>query len=116
MPVKDTQDGYEFLYPFGWQEIAIDGQDVVFKDIIEPLESVSVNLLPTDKTDISEYGPLDDVVLTLADKVLTGPGQEVKIIAANEVSAVQRSFGVWFGIAAFTLPVCQREVPRRLSA
>ncbi|GAB4817393.1 hypothetical protein N2152v2_004439 [Parachlorella kessleri] len=84
VPVKDTQDGYEFLYPFGWQEIAIDGQDVVFKDVIEPLESVSVNLLPTDKTDISEYGPLDDVVLTLADKVLTGPSQEVKIITANE--------------------------------
>lgn len=41
MAVKDTQDGYGFLYPFGWQEIAVDGQDVVFKDVIEPLESVS---------------------------------------------------------------------------
>lgn len=85
MPVKDTQDGYAFLYPFGWQEISVDGQDVVFKDVIEPLESVSVNAVPTDKQDISEYGPIADVVLTLADKVLTAPSQPVKVIAANEV-------------------------------
>lgn len=43
--LKDPQDGYQFLYPFGWQEINIDGQDVVLKDVIEPLESVSVSLV-----------------------------------------------------------------------
>ena len=26
MPVKDSQDGYAFLYPFGWQEVTVDGQ------------------------------------------------------------------------------------------
>ena len=31
-------------------------QDVVYKDIIEPLESVSVNLVPTDKDDITLFG------------------------------------------------------------
>jgi photosystem II oxygen-evolving enhancer protein 2 len=95
MQVKDTQDGYAFLYPFGWQEIAVDGQDVVYKDVIEPLESVSVSMVPTDKTDIAEYGPLADVVLTLADKVLTGPTQEVKIVAAAEVG--ERGRGVLQG-------------------
>lgn len=24
--VKDSQDGYAFLYPFGWQEVSVDGQ------------------------------------------------------------------------------------------
>jgi len=28
----------------------------VYKDIIEPLESVSVNLVPTDKDDITLFG------------------------------------------------------------
>ncbi len=32
------------------------GQDVVFKDIIEPLESVSVSLTPTEKDDITLFG------------------------------------------------------------
>lgn len=36
------------------------GQDVVYKDVIEPLESVSVSLTSTDKKDITEYGsPLE---------------------------------------------------------
>ena len=37
------------------------GQDVVFKDIIEPLESVSVSLTPTDKDDITLFGAPEDV-------------------------------------------------------
>ena len=28
---KDANDGYQFAYPFGWQEVAVTGQDVVFK-------------------------------------------------------------------------------------
>lgn len=36
--------------------MAVKGQDVVYKDVIEPLESVSVSLTPTDKADINEFG------------------------------------------------------------
>ena len=36
-------------------------QDVVYKDIIEPLESVSVNLVPTDKDDITLFGTPEEV-------------------------------------------------------
>ena len=56
-PVKDAQDGYSFVYLFGWQEVAVKGQDVVYKDVIEPLESVSVSVTKTDKERVSEYGP-----------------------------------------------------------
>ncbi len=56
-PVKDAQDGYSFVYLFGWQEVAVKGQDVVYKDVIEPLESVSVSITKTDKERVSEYGP-----------------------------------------------------------
>ncbi len=37
------------------------GQDVVYKDIIEPLESVSVSITPSDKDDITLYGEPVDV-------------------------------------------------------
>ncbi len=55
--MKDAQDGYSFVYLFGWQEVAVKGQDVVYKDVIEPLESVSVSITKTDKDKVSDYGP-----------------------------------------------------------
>lgn len=57
---KDPQDGYQFIYPFGWQEVSVDGTDVVYKDIIEPLESASVTISKTDKTSVTDFGnPLE---------------------------------------------------------
>ncbi|PKI35228.1 hypothetical protein CRG98_044394 [Punica granatum] len=84
IPVSDRKDGYEFLYPFGWQEVVIDGQDKVFKDVIEPLESVSVNMIPTSKQDIKDFGPPQQVAETLIKKVLAPPSQKTKLIAATE--------------------------------
>lgn len=43
------------------QEVVIEGQDKVFKDVIEPLESVSVNMIPTGKQDIRDFGPPEQV-------------------------------------------------------
>lgn len=43
------------------QEVVIEGQDKVFKDVIEPLENVSVNMIPTGKQDIREFGPPEQV-------------------------------------------------------
>ena len=71
MPIKDPQDGYQFLAPFGWQEVSVKGQDVVYKDIIEPLESVSVSMTPTDKTDISEFGSPAEVGIPRASAMLS---------------------------------------------
>jgi photosystem II oxygen-evolving enhancer protein 2 len=64
-PVQDLNDNYQFLYPFGWQEVSVGGADVVYKDVVEPLESVSVTITPTDKRDISEFGDIADVSNTL---------------------------------------------------
>ncbi|KAK7295680.1 hypothetical protein RJT34_18591 [Clitoria ternatea] len=84
LPVLDKKDGYSFLYPFGWQEVVIEGQDKVFKDVIEPLESVSVNMIPTSKQDIKEFGSPEEVAQTLIKKVLAPPNQKTKIIGAKE--------------------------------
>lgn len=139
--MKDPQDGYSFVYPFGWQEVAVKGQDIVYKDVIEPLESVSVSITQTDKADVTEFGspaevhpkrPLSSitcrqshadmpypaalhgdwtvcmccclrhvavrmltaeatsavqVALTLAEKVLSPPKQEVKVLNVDQVRA-----------------------------
>ena len=37
------------------------GTDVVYKDVIEPLESVSVTITATDKKDVTEFGDIADV-------------------------------------------------------
>ncbi|KAL3824728.1 hypothetical protein ACJIZ3_020757 [Penstemon smallii] len=84
LPVTDKKDGYNFLYPFGWQEVIVEGQDKVFKDVIEPLESVSVNVIPTSKQDIREFGSPQEVAETLLKKVLASPTQKTKLIEASE--------------------------------
>jgi len=58
---EDLGDNYKFLFPFGWQEVAVDGADVVFKDIVEPLESISVTITTTDKQDVTEFGGIQEV-------------------------------------------------------
>lgn len=54
-------DRYLFLSVLR-QEVVIEGQDKVFKDVIEPLENVSVTMLPTTKQDIRDLGSPQEVV------------------------------------------------------
>ncbi|XP_057517350.1 psbP-like protein 1, chloroplastic [Amaranthus tricolor] len=84
LSVTDKKDGYTFLYPFGWQEVVIEGEDKVFKDVIEPLESASVNMVPTGKEDVREFGPPDKVAETLIRKFLAPSNQKTKLIQAKE--------------------------------
>merc|ERR1711871_978117 len=81
-----TQKGYAFLYPFGWQEVSVDGEEVVYKDVIEPLESVSLSVTPAPdgKESITDFGSLDSVSDTFISKVLTAPGQPYKITGTKE--------------------------------
>ena len=37
-------------------QVSVKGQDIVYKDVIEPLESVSVSITKTDKDVISDFG------------------------------------------------------------
>jgi photosystem II oxygen-evolving enhancer protein 2 len=91
-PIKDSQDGYSFLSPFGWQEVSVKGQDIVYKDVIEPLESVSVSITPTDKKDITEYGSPVEVAATLSKNVLTPSNQEVKVLNVSERETEGRKY------------------------
>ncbi|CAL9196797.1 unnamed protein product [Musa hybrid cultivar] len=82
--VLDKKDGYTFLYPFGWQEVVVQGQDKVFKDVIEPLESVSVNMVATGKQDVRDLGPPQQVAEALVKKVLSPASQKTKLVEAAE--------------------------------
>ncbi|KAJ8553732.1 hypothetical protein K7X08_024410 [Anisodus acutangulus] len=84
LPVTDKKDGYSFLYPFGWQEVVVEGEDKVFKDVIEPLESVSVNLVPSSKEGIRDFGSPQQVAEILIKKFLASPSQKTKLIEASE--------------------------------
>ncbi|KAH9326264.1 hypothetical protein KI387_006442, partial [Taxus chinensis] len=90
--VLDKFDGYSFLYPFGWQEVVVKGQDKTYKDVIEPLESVSVTIVPTSKTDIHELGPPDEVAETLVKKVLSSSTQKTKIVNVKERTAEGKNY------------------------
>eukprot|EP00245_Coleochaete_scutata_P007545 TRINITY_DN2299_c0_g1_i1.p1 TRINITY_DN2299_c0_g1~~TRINITY_DN2299_c0_g1_i1.p1 ORF type:complete len:256 (-),score=47.00 TRINITY_DN2299_c0_g1_i1:505-1272(-) len=82
--LQDPADGYQFLYPFGWQEVLVKGQDVVFKDVIEPLESVSVTVLGTERESLAELGKPEEVATALVERVLTGPSQKPKLVSVKE--------------------------------
>ncbi|KAL9365409.1 hypothetical protein Peur_043282 [Populus x canadensis] len=74
------------------KEVVIEGQDKVFKDVIEPLESVSVNMIPTVKQDLRDIGPPQQVAETLIKKVSAPPSQKTKLIEAKEHDADEKVY------------------------
>ncbi|PHT47621.1 PsbP-like protein 1, chloroplastic [Capsicum baccatum] len=87
LPVTDKKDKYSFLYPFGWQEVVVEGEDKVYKDVIEPLESVSVNVIPSSKENIRDFGSPQQVAEILIKKFLASPSQKTKLIEASEIGS-----------------------------
>jgi photosystem II oxygen-evolving enhancer protein 2 len=46
----DSSDGYQFSYPNGWLQVKVaNGPDVVFHDLIEVSENVSVVISPVSR-------------------------------------------------------------------
>jgi photosystem II oxygen-evolving enhancer protein 2 len=84
----DTTDGYQFLYPNGWVQVKVaDGPDVVFHDIIETTENISVvvSLVPDNKT-LKELGTPGEVGYKLGKNALApaGSGRQAELIDAQE--------------------------------
>jgi len=81
-PFVDSRDGYSFLHPNGWLQTSVkNGPDVIFHDIVEPSENVSVVIgkLKSVKT-LEEIGSPQDIGLRIQAKVIGSPN-------ANLVSA-----------------------------
>jgi len=88
----DTADGYQFSYPNGWLQVKIqDGPDVVFHDLIEVSENVSVVIssVPPRKT-LAELGTPTEVGYKLG-KVALAPPDSGR--SAELINAVQKETG-----------------------
>lgn len=71
----DSKDGYQFLYPNGWQEIKVNnGPDVVFHDIIEQTENLSVILSPVkEEKTLTDLGTPTEVGYKLSKTAIAPP-------------------------------------------
>ncbi|NET28461.1 photosystem II reaction center PsbP [Okeania sp. SIO1I7] len=83
----DTTDGYEFLYPNGWLEVKVsDGPDVVFHDLVEATENVSVVISPVvgDQT-LADLGTPTEVGYKLSKNAIapTDSGREAELVSAE---------------------------------
>lgn len=83
----DTADGYEFLYPNGWLPVKVsDGPDVVFHDMIERSENVSVVIsdVPDGKT-LAELGTPGEVGYQLQKNAIAPPnsGRKAELVNAE---------------------------------
>ena len=84
----DTTDGYQFLYPNGWVQVKVaNGPDVVFHDLIEVTENISVVVspIPGDKT-LAQLGTPGEVGYKLAKNAIAPPnsGREAELVNAEE--------------------------------
>lgn len=82
----DNIDGYTFMYPNGWAPIKVPGSsDVVFHDLIEETENVSVVVSDiTSDTQLTDLGDPTEVARTLLNAVIapSQSGQEADLLAA----------------------------------
>ncbi|MBD2413248.1 photosystem II oxygen evolving complex protein PsbP [Nostoc calcicola FACHB-389] len=84
----DTNDGYQFLYPNGWLQVKVaNGPDVVFHDLIEVTENVSVVIspVPENKT-LAELGTPTEVGYKLGKAALApaNSGRSAELINAAQ--------------------------------
>jgi photosystem II oxygen-evolving enhancer protein 2 len=83
----DSLDGYQFLYPNGWVSVKVSsGADVVFHDIINTTENVSVIINPVDagKT-LADLGTPGEVGYKLAKNAIApaGSGRQAELVTAE---------------------------------
>lgn len=87
----DTSDGYQFLYPNGWVQVRVnDGPDVVFHDLIEFSENVSVVISPVPEgKSLPELGTPSEVGYKLAKNALApeGSGRTAELVNAEQVES-----------------------------
>jgi photosystem II oxygen-evolving enhancer protein 2 len=92
----DSIDGYEFLYPNGWLPVEVSkGVDVVFRDLIQTTENVSVVVseVPAGKT-LADLGQPDNVGQRLGKRVIApeGSGREAELVSATTRSTGPQTY------------------------
>ncbi|AFY40758.1 photosystem II reaction center PsbP [Nostoc sp. PCC 7107] len=84
----DTADGYQFSYPNGWLPVKVaNGPDVVFHDLIEISENVSVVISPVSEgKTLKELGAPTEVGYKLGKAALapSDSGRTAELVDARE--------------------------------
>lgn len=88
-PYIDNSDGYEFLYPNSWVEVNVANLelDVIFRDLIETTENVSVILNPVaEEKTLAQLGTPSEVGYKLSKTAIAPPGSNrvAELINAEE--------------------------------
>ncbi len=86
----DSLDGYKFLYPTGWTQVKNlsenSGLDILFHDIIEQTENISVVINPTPgKRTLTELGTPTEVGYQLGKSAIApeGSGRVAELVNAE---------------------------------
>ncbi|MQM14935.1 hypothetical protein Taro_047871 [Colocasia esculenta] len=80
----DFTDGYSYYYPSDWRDFDFIGCDSAFKDRNVALQHVRVSFIPTDKSDIRDLGPMEEVIPDLVKNVYAAPTQMPTIFDMQE--------------------------------
>lgn len=92
----DTADGYKFLYPNGWVAVkTTKGADIIFHDLIESSENVSVVISQVSKDkNLSDLGTPQDVGEKLGRNAIAPPesGREAKLMNAETREAKGKTY------------------------
>jgi photosystem II oxygen-evolving enhancer protein 2 len=92
----DSGDGYKFLYPNGWVAVkTTKGADIIFHDLIESSENVSVVISQVDKDKkLSDLGTASDVGYKLGKNAIAPPGsgREADLISAETHEAKGKTY------------------------
>jgi photosystem II oxygen-evolving enhancer protein 2 len=87
--------GYEFVYPNGWTEVKVPGAaDVVFHDIINETENVSVVIsdVPDGKT-LQDLGTPTEMGYKLSKGITSLSGDsEVELVSAQQIDAGEKTY------------------------
>ncbi len=111
----DSYDGYQFLYPRGWVQVQVDDPvDVVFHDIIQTTENVSVvvNEVSSDRT-LEDLGSPEEVGDRLLRNIIapSESGRSATLIAASSQKADDKTYYILE--YAVTLPGDQQTARQR---
>ncbi|CAL5210254.1 unnamed protein product [Lathyrus oleraceus] len=71
----DPIDGYSYIYPSDWKEFDFRAHDSAFKDRYLQLQNVRVRFIPTEKKDIRDLGPMEEVATFLVKHRYSAPNQ-----------------------------------------
>jgi photosystem II oxygen-evolving enhancer protein 2 len=92
----DTGDSYKFLYPNGWVPVkTTKGADIIFHDLIESSENVSVVISQVDKAKkLSDLGTPADVGEKLGKNAIApaGSGREAELVNAETHEVKGKSY------------------------